>query len=291
MKLPCLPRPEIDLSLERDSYPGTSGAEIALSPGRVVWRLPEAADQANLRLAGHQGSMSDYEGLLVTFQEGSQAARPSARSWHYTPSEVARASLQPPPPCETGRRSCWTPPQDDLLALNLDGLKRVDGPSGTELHCIPMLFKRALKGSARTKKLCGTLACWYPGCPGPTPAQHWGGVARWDCKDHEVRLNPDLRKIGPASKGCIERCGGESPPKLILNDHCHVCEFLMRCHDRAVQEDNLSLLRHGGEGDQGYARKGYSRLPSSRTRFRPGRGRRAEQKEPALHALHFSLIQ
>ena len=41
--------------------------------------------------------------------------------------------------------------------------------------------------------------------------------------------------------------GAESPPRLILNDHCQVCEFRQRCHDQAVQEDNISLLRGMGE--------------------------------------------
>ena len=34
-----------------------------------------------------------------------------------------------------------------------------------------------------------------------------------------------------------------SPPALILNDHCHICEFRQRCHAQAVDENNLSLLR------------------------------------------------
>ena len=40
----------------------------------------------------------------------------------------------------------------------------------------------------------------------------------------------------------------ESPPRLILNDHCQVCEFRQRCHDQAVQEDNISLF--GGMGEK-----------------------------------------
>ena len=42
-------------------------------------------------------------------------------------------------------------------------------------------------------------------------------------------------------------CSAESPPKLMLNDHCQVCEFRQRCHAQAVKEDNLSLLRGLGE--------------------------------------------
>src|SRR5262249_61351495 len=34
-----------------------------------------------------------------------------------------------------------------------------------------------------------------------------------------------------------------SPTRLILNDHCQVCEFRRACQQRAVKDDNLSLIR------------------------------------------------
>lgn len=34
----------------------------------------------------------------------------------------------------------------------------------------------------------------------------------------------------------------KNPPKLILNKHCSVCRFKERCKEKAVNEDNLSLL-------------------------------------------------
>lgn len=40
-----------------------------------------------------------------------------------------------------------------------------------------------------------------------------------------------------------------TPPPLVLNDHCPICEFRDRCHAQAVAEDNLSLLRGMTEKD------------------------------------------
>ena len=64
----------------------------------------------------------------------------------------------------------------------------------------------------------------------------------------------------------------QSPPKLMLNDHCQVCEFRQRCHDQAVQEDNISLLRGMGEKEiKSYARKGIFSVTQLAHTFRPRR--------------------
>ena len=59
--------------------------------------------------------------------------------------------------------------------------------------------------------------------------------------------------------------GGESP-RLVLNDHCQVCEFRLGCHSQAVQEDNLSLLRGIGEKEiKSLARKGILNADTTRS--------------------------
>jgi predicted RecB family nuclease len=68
-----------------------------------------------------------------------------------------------------------------------------------------------------------------------------------ECKATRVRLSQDLRRAERFLREIKEMAGQGSPPKLILNDHCQVCEFRQRCHDLAVKEDNLSLLRGMGE--------------------------------------------
>ncbi len=58
-------------------------------------------------------------------------------------------------------------------------------------------------------------------------------------------------------EGHGRRLGLGRRPPFALNDHCPVCEFRQRCHEQAVKEDNLSLLRGMGEKEvKGLARKG-----------------------------------
>jgi predicted RecB family nuclease len=70
------------------------------------------------------------------------------------------------------------------------------------------------------------------------------------------------------------------PPRLVLNNHCQVCEFRQRGHQQAAREDSRSLLRGLGEKEiKGYARKGILTLTQLAHTFRPRRrGKRAVRR-------------
>ena len=83
-------------------------------------------------------------------------------------------------------------------------------------------------------------------------------------------------------------------PSLILNDHCQICEFRQRCHDQAVQEDNLSLLRGMGEKElRKLNRKGIFTVAQLACIFRlRKRGKRVKrQNQPHYFALQASAIR
>ena len=87
-----------------------------------------------------------------------------------------------------------------------------------------------------------------------------------------MRLNGDLRKTERLLREVKEMVGAESSAKLILNDHCQICEFRQRCQDQAVEEDNISLLRGMGEKEiKRYARKGFFSVTQLAHTFRPRR--------------------
>jgi predicted RecB family nuclease len=108
----------------------------------------------------------------------------------------------------------------------------------------------------------------------PSTGIIWHGK---ECQTTRVRLNSDLRKTERLLREVKEMVSGESPPKLILNDHCQVCEFRQRCHVQAVQEDNISLLRGISEKEiKSYARKGFFNLTQLAHTFRPRRTGKTE---------------
>src|SRR5262249_36382521 len=137
--------------------------------------------------------------------------------------------------------------EDDMLSLRFDGLKKVDGPSKLgDFHYLPILFhegRKVVKQQRLLLELYGLLLSRLQGRM-PSSGIIWHGK---ECRTTRVRLNADLRRTERLLREAKEMVVAESPSRLILNDHCQVCEFRQRCHDQAVQEDNLSLLRGMGE--------------------------------------------
>ncbi len=109
-----------------------------------------------------------------------------------------------------------------------------------------------------------------------------------------VRLNMDKREIERLARDLKSMVSVESLPRLMLNDHCRVCEFQKRCHEQAVQEDNISLLRALGEKEiTKYAKKGIFTVTQLAYTFRPRRRKRRRRTTTVLrnHSLHAMAIR
>jgi predicted RecB family nuclease len=110
----------------------------------------------------------------------------------------------------------------------------------------------------------------------------------------KVRLKPGL----PVAKDLIDTVMriqlGEVTPALLINEHCHICEFRQQCHAQAVKDDNLSLLRGLKEKEvRRYSRKGLFTLTQLAHTFRPRRkGKRTERRsQHRYHALQAMAIR
>jgi predicted RecB family nuclease len=131
------------------------------------------------------------------------------------------------------------------------------------------------------------------GLQGRAPAYGviWHGP---ECKATRVKLNPDHRQAEQVLRGLKELATSASPPRLLLNEHCPMCEFRQRCHEQAVQEDNITLLRGMGEKEVNrYARKGISTVTQLSCTFRMRkRGKRVKtQLRPHYFALQALAVR
>jgi predicted RecB family nuclease len=251
--------------------------------------------KAHLKLAGQKGNVSDYEALLLsTRQEVRQqsigkilARNPegdvtrdvplTAASLRAVSSYIVNATLE-----------------DDLLSVSFDGLKRVDGSSKVgKFHYVPILFHEGLRVSKEQKLLLEIYGLLLSQIQGRLPANGvvWHGL---ECKVSKVRFNPDVRRTERLLREVKETIGTSSSPRLILNNHCPSCEFRQRCHDQAVQEDNLSLLRGLGEKEiRTLGRKGIFTITQFSCTFRlRKRGKRVKrQQRPRYFALQAAAIR
>ena len=184
--------------------------------------------------------------------------------------------------------------EDDRHAVLFDGLRKTDGPSALgDFKYQPVMFSAARRVRACDRRQLAMLAILLGRVQGAFPT---GGIVYLggDTTRTSIRFGKALQTADSLLRDAERLQRAESPPKLILNDHCRICAFHYRCHDQAIREDNLSLLRGIGEkAVKRYARKGVLTLTQLAHTFRPRRrGKRANtqltRRDHALHALAIS---
>ena len=115
-----------------------------------------------------------------------------------------------------------------------------------------------------------------------------GYIVGLDEKSHRVKLENSSKTLIPFLEPLQEWVAEETPesPSLILNKNCPTCQFHDMCREKAVQEDNLSLL--DGISTQkainGYEKKGLFTVKQLSYTFKPRkRKKRTKNPPPAIH--------
>src|SRR5262249_10302841 len=183
--------------------------------------------------------------------------------------------------------------EDDTFSLRFDGLKKEDGPSKLgDYHYVPVLSHGGESVRKEQRLLLDVCGLLLSRIQGRTPGHGivWHGR---ECRATKVRLSPDPRKAERLLRD-LQQSREAGPPRLALNDHCQVCEFRRQCHDQAVGEADLSLLRGLGEKEaRGSARKAILPLTQLPHPSRPRRkGKRAAPRtRRRYHALQAMAIR
>src|SRR5262249_14143620 len=181
--------------------------------------------------------------------------------------------------------------EGEVLALHFDGLKRMEGKSRLgDFHYLPVLFHEGRQVRKEQKLLLEAYAMILSDLQGRAPAYGviWHGQ---ECHATRAKPSPDHRKAGRILGELKDMATSGVSPRLLVNDHCAVCEFRKRCRDRAVDEDTISLLRGMSEKEfKRYARKGIFTVTQLSCTFRlRKKSKRAKGQSsphyPALKAL------
>jgi predicted RecB family nuclease len=251
--------------------------------------------KGHLRLAGQEGTKGDYEVLLTEKKRGIKLAAIEKLRAEYPADKVESNAPLTVATLRTAPRLIFDARfEDDLVCLDFDGLKRLDGPSKLGgFHYIPMLFFAGPKIDKARRLLLELYGLLLSRLQGRTPAHGiiWKGQ---ECRPTKVRLGRDPRFVERFLRDLKALAISKSLPQLILNDHCQVCEFRQRCNDQAIREDNLSLLRSMGAKEiKRYSRKGILTLTQLAHTFRPRRKpkRAAQSSKKRYHALQAMAIR
>jgi predicted RecB family nuclease len=181
--------------------------------------------------------------------------------------------------------------EDDRHLVLFDGLRMIAGASALgDFYYEPVMFCAARRVRACDRRQLAMLAILLGRVQGVIPT---GGIVYLgrDAARTSIRFGTALQAANTLLREAERLQRTETPPKLLLNDHCRICGFRNRCSDRAIREDHLSLLRGLGEKTiKRYARKGVTTLTQLAHTFRPRRrGKRVNvaltRRDHALHAL------
>jgi len=106
-----------------------------------------------------------------------------------------------------------------------------------------------------------------------------------------LALAGEVRKL---TRKTAELLSSPSPPDLVLNRHCAVCEFQFLCREKAMEKDDLSLLPRMTEKERRtFHSRGIFTVTQLSYTFRPRRKPKRLAQKPAkyYHALKALAIR
>ena len=111
----------------------------------------------------------------------------------------------------------------------------------------------------------------------------------------KVKLSSLASEVQKRIKDITTLLADNSPPDLVLNRHCHQCEFQARCRKQATEKDELSLLSGMSEKERKKLHsKGIFTVRQLSYTFRPRRRRRRAfqgKQEKFHHSLRALAIR
>ncbi|MGK7914678.1 MAG: TM0106 family RecB-like putative nuclease [Prochloraceae cyanobacterium] len=247
-----------------------------------------------LKLIDQSGIKSDYENLRIKLR--SEVKRNAISKIYAQATDeqiindvVLRTSiLEQNPPFVLN-----TSVEDGYFLLVLDGIEKVATKRQEHSFYAPMFFyegSRIRKEQRLFLELVATFLFKYQTVI-PVVGIVWHGK---ECKQTTVRLNTDSRKVKQIQLELKKMCVGEEVPRLVLNNHCQMCEFQNHCYQQAHQEDNLSLIRGISEKEiKSFNRQGILTVTQLAHTFRPRRKRKnaAKESKRRYHALQALAIR
>jgi predicted RecB family nuclease len=258
----------------------------------VLGAQPRCPLKAYYLLNGEAGVKSDFEALALERRQEVASKAIAKVQRHYTEDQIesgtrlSAATLRKQIPFILSGNV-----EDERYAVRIHGLKLAVGASLLgRFHYEPVLFTEARRVSKADRHLLAVCAVLLSRLQGIIPVTGLVCLGP-DGVMTSVRFGAQVRAAEDCIHGTERLQRADTPPKLMLNDHCAVCEFRDRCRGQAVSEDNLSLLRGIGEKViSRYRRKGLQTLTQLAHTFRPRRrGKRADRpakvRDHALHAL------
>src|SRR5579862_3643090 len=199
--------------------------------------------KGHLKLAGESGTRSDYEAMTATARQASREQALAELVARFGEGDACRGIAVSAATLKRGAPLLADASiEDEDLSLCFDGLKRADGPSRVGgHHYLPALHNHGDKVGRQQRVLLAVFGLALARVQGLRPAT--GLIVRGsEARLGKVRLDAKLYRQAEHVMAELGRLqAGDEPPRLTLNAHCQLCEFLQECRTRAEKTDDLSL--------------------------------------------------
>jgi predicted RecB family nuclease len=256
----------------------------------VLEALQNCRLKAYFALRGEEGGRSAYEDLLLAQRAELRPEVIAKIERDYREADIVDDIELSLANLRRGISFILTPRlEDDIHFVVFDGLRRVAGASLLgDFHYEPVMFCRGRRVRVCDRRQLAMLAILLGRIQGTLPT---GGTVYLGPTRTSIRFGTALHAADNLLRDAERLQCAETPPKLLLNEHCRICAFRARCRNQAISEDHLSLLRGLGEKTiRRHARKGVLTLTQLAHTFRPRRrGKRADapltRRDHALQAL------
>jgi predicted RecB family nuclease len=120
-----------------------------------------------------------------------------------------------------------------------------------------------------------------------------GTIVGADGQAHKVGIDSADRTLKPIIDTLRRWANGPQlmPPPMILNKHCSMCQFQMKCLNQAEKDDNLSLLdRMTTKKFLQYQKKGIFTVTQLSYLFKPRRRRKRSSKSPLIFKVELQAL-
>jgi len=172
------------------------------------------------------------------------------------------------------------------LCVKVDALEATWAGPGSGSHTyLPILFTPRKKVTRENK----LLVCFLAHVLGNFQGQkvQWGKILYGpNCTMTKIRVNHYKTEIRLIIEGIRGFRGNDSRPRVMLRNHCQICEFREQCEKEAKEMDDLSLLRGMTEKEVlAQNRKGIFTVTQFSYTFSPRRARK-RAKNPTQRRYH-----
>ena len=194
----------------------------------------------HLKLRGEHGVKTDYEIMRAEIRAKTKARATESYVQNQGPGKglrLTRARLEKASPYIFNGIY-----EDDDFKINIDGVHNstaLNDPLSYSFR--PIIFSGSIKNEAQQRHILRIYGYAVSKISG---RQIHDGLI-WNTREGKtkVSLRIDGDEFAIWLQKLLSARRATSPPPLLLNDHCQICEFQQRCRKQAIDESNLSLLK------------------------------------------------